>query len=69
MMQYSIEPRARKHVKGYGFSSFGRSFSNACRKQLLDAGLDALKNASKKVVHKTAEFIENESVEKICKIC
>ena len=22
MMQYSIEPRTRKHVKGYGFLSF-----------------------------------------------
>ena len=43
-MHYSIESRARKYVKGYGFSSF----AGDRRKQLLDIGLDALKNASKK---------------------
>ena len=48
MMRYSIEPRTRKYVKGYGFLSFERE----CRKQLLDTGLDAVKTASKKVVHK-----------------
>ena len=35
--------------KGYGFLSFARKY----KKQLLDAGLDSLKTASKKVVHKT----------------
>ena len=48
MQRYSIEPRTRKYVKGYGFLSFEREF----RKQLLDTGLDAVKTASKKVVHK-----------------
>ena len=38
MMQYSIEPRTRKHVKGYRFFSFSGKY----RKQLLDTGLDAL---------------------------
>ena len=28
-------------------------------KQLLDAGLDSLKTASKKVVHKACEFLRN----------
>ena len=36
MMQYSIEPRTRKYVKGYGILSFTRKY----RKQLLDTGLD-----------------------------
>ena len=49
--QCSIEPRTRKYVKVYGFLSFARSFSNRYKKQLLDEGLDALKYASKKVVH------------------
>ena len=51
MTQYSIEPRRRKYVKGYGFLSFARKY----RKQLLDTGLDAPKTASKKLVHKAAE--------------
>ena len=51
MTRYSIEPRIRKYVIGYGFPSFARKY----KKQLLDAGLDA----SKKVVHKAGEFIGN----------
>ena len=43
MMQYSNEPRTRKHVKGYGFLSFARKY----KKQLLDTGLDAVKTAVK----------------------
>ena len=45
--------------KGYGFLSFARNLSNKYGKQLMDtatkAGLDALKTASEKVIHKTAE--------------
>ena len=48
---YSIEPRAGKYVKGYGFLSFARKYEI----QLLDTRLDALKTASKKVFHKAAE--------------
>ena len=51
MRRYSIEPRRRKYVKGYGFLSFARKY----KKQLLDRGIDALETASKKVVHKTGE--------------
>ena len=53
MRRYSIEPRTKKYVKGYGFSSFAKKY----KKQFLDARLDALKTASKKVVHKTGEFL------------
>ena len=42
MMQYSIEPRTRKNVKGYGFLSFATKYE----KQLLDKGLDASKKSS-----------------------
>ena len=49
MTRYSIEPiKKTKHVKGYGFLSFLRKY----RKQLLNTGLDAVKIASKEVVHK-----------------
>ena len=51
MTRYSIEPRTRKYVKGYGFLSFARNLSIKCRKHLLDTGLDALKNGSKNVAH------------------
>ena len=44
MTRYFIEPRTRKYVKGYGFSSFARKY----RKQLFDTGLDPLKTAPKK---------------------
>ena len=27
-MHYSIEPRERRHVKGYGFMPFARNFGN-----------------------------------------
>ena len=47
MASYSIEPRTRKYVKGYGFLSFARDLSNKYGKQLLDTTLDALKTASK----------------------
>ena len=48
MRRYSIEPRTRKYVKGYGFLSFAKIFYNKYKKQLLDAGPDSLKTASKK---------------------
>ena len=59
MIRYSIDLRARKYVKRYGFLAFGRNLSNIYGTNLLDTstkrGLDALKTASKKVVYKTAE--------------
>ena len=53
MVRYSTELRARKYVKGYECLSFARNLSNTYKKQLLDAGLDPLKTASKNVDHKT----------------
>ena len=54
MMRYSIEPRFRKYVKGYGFLSFPKKFGNKYGKKLMDtgtkAGMDAAKIASKKVL-------------------
>ena len=51
MARYSIEPRTRKYDKGYGFLPFEKKQE----KQLLETGLDASKN----VVHKAGEFLEN----------
>ena len=63
MQQYSIEPRTKKYVKGYGFLSFAGKY----KKQLLDTGLDSLKTASKKVFHKAGEFLGNKIADTITK--
>ena len=53
-MRYSIEPKFRKYVKGYGFLSFARKFNNKYGKKLIDTatktGMDAANSASKRVV-------------------
>ena len=67
MVHYSIEPRTRKCVKGYGFLSFSRNLSNKHRKQLLDTGLDSLKTSSKRVVHKTSEFLGDKMAHAVTK--
>ena len=58
-MRYSLEPKYRKYVQGYGFLLFVRSFRNKYGKKLMDTatktGIDAAKTASKRVVQKTAE--------------
>ena len=62
-MRYSIEPRDRIYVKGYGFLSFaknmGKSLSNKYGQKLLDSAkkstTDAIKIASKRAIQKTAE--------------
>ena len=46
-MQYSIEPRTRKYVKGCGFLSFSGNLYNKYGKYLLDTGLYFSKTASK----------------------
>ena len=62
-MRYSIEPRDRIYVKGYGFSSFAKNMvktlSNKYCQKLLDSAkkstTDAIKIASKRTIQKTAE--------------
>ena len=62
-MRYSIEPRDRIYVKGYGFLSFaknmGKSLSNKYGQKLLDnakkSTTDVIKTASKRAIQKTAE--------------
>ena len=61
-MRYSIEPRDRVCVKGFGFLSFaksiGKNLSNKCGQKLLDSAkkftTDAIKTASKKEMKKIA---------------
>ena len=62
MQRHSIEPRTKKYVKEYGFSSFERKY-----KKLLDTGLDYLKIASQKVVHKANKFLGNKITDAVTK--
>ena len=69
-MRYSIEPRERRYVKGYGFLSFAKSIgthaakvakslSNKYSQKIVDtankSATDAIKTASKRTIQKTAE--------------
>ena len=79
-MRYSIEPRDRIYVKGYGFLSFaknmGKSLSNKYGQKLLDSAkkstTDAIKTASKRAIQKTAEatgdLIGNKIANKITRL-
>ena len=76
-MRYSIEPRDRIYVKGYGFLSFakniGKNLSNKYGQKFFDIAKnfanEAIKIASKKAVQKTAEatgdLIGNKIADKI----
>ena len=67
-MRYSIEPRDRRYVKGFGFLSFakniGRYLSNKYSQKLVDSPIksgatklatDAIKTVSKRAIQKTLE--------------
>ena len=62
-MRYSIEPKDRIYVKGYGFLSFaknmGKHLSNKYSQKPLDSAkkstMDAIKTTSKRAIQKTAE--------------
>ena len=72
-MRYSIDPRKRIYVKGYGFMSFVRNFSDKYSKSLIDKGIDVsktfAKSAGKRILKKSAEatgdLIGNKIADKI----
>ena len=79
-MRYSIEPRDRIYVKGYGFLSFakniGKSLTNKYGQKLLDSAkkstTDTMKTASKEQFIKTAEetgdLIGNKTADKVTSV-
>ena len=79
-MRYSIEPRDRTYVKGYGFLSFaknmGTHLSNKYGQKLLDSAkkstTNAIKTASKRAIQKTTEatgdLIGNKIADKITSV-
>ena len=52
-MRYSIEPRERRYIKGYGFLSFARNFGNKYGKKLMNTatktGTNFISKYSKKL--------------------
>ena len=64
-MRYSIEPKDRIYVEGYGFLSFakniGKNWSNKYGQKLFGSAkkpaADAINTASEKVIQKSAEAI------------
>ena len=79
-MRYSIEPRDRIYVKGYGFLSFaknmGKSLSNKYGQKRLDSAkkskTDVIKTALKREIQKTAEatgdLLDNKIADKITSV-
>ena len=61
-MSYSIEPKSRIYVKGYGFcslaKSIGKNLSVNYNQKLLDSvkksGADAIKNTLKRAIQKNS---------------
>ena len=54
-MRYSIEPRERRYVKGYGFMSFARNFNDKYSKSLMDLSKTFAKTAGEKILEETAK--------------
>ena len=46
-MRYSLEPKYRRYVKGYGFLSFGRKFGDKYGKKLMNTATKTGMNAAK----------------------
>ena len=68
-MRYSIEPRERRFVKGYGFMSFARNFNDKYSKSLMDLSKTFAKSTGKKILKETAkatgDLIGNKFADKI----
>ena len=47
-MRYSIKPRERRYVKGYGFLSFARNFGNKYGKILMNTAIKTGTNFNSK---------------------
>ena len=79
-MRYSIKPRDRIYVKGYGFMSFtkniDKNLSNKYSQKIIDttkkSATNAIKTASQRAIQKTAEatgdLIGNKIADKITSI-
>ena len=68
-MRYSIEPRERRFLKGYGFMSFARNFNDKYSKSLMNASKKFAKIAGKEILKETrkatGDLIVNKIADKI----
>ena len=72
-MRYSVEPRDRINLKGYGFLSFAKNMNNKHSQKIFDttknSTTDAMVTAPKRAIQKTAEatgfLIGNKIADKI----
>ena len=55
-MRYSIEPRERRYIKGYGFLSFARNFGNKYGKKLMNTAIKTGANFNKKYGKKLTDI-------------
>ena len=79
-MRYSVEPRDRIYVKGYGFLPFakniGKNLRNKYSQKIIDtakkSATDAIKTASQRAIQKTAKatggLVGNKIADKITSI-
>ena len=54
-MRYSIEPKDRRYVKGYGFLSFAKNFGNKYGKKLVNTAIKTGTNFNSKYGKKLTE--------------
>ena len=54
-MRYSIEPKERRYVKGYGFLSFAKTFGNRYGKKLMNTAIKTGTNFNSKYAKKLTE--------------
>ena len=57
-MRYSIEPRERRYVKGYGFMSSARNINDKYSKSLMDLSKTFAKTAGKKYLKKQQKQLD-----------
>ena len=61
-MRYSLEPRDRIYVKGYGFMSFARSMSNKYGKKLVDTAKKSATDAIKLLLKEQYKKLQKQLV-------
>ena len=79
-MRYSIQPRDRVYVKGYGYlffaknmskslsNKYGQKFLDSAKKSTTDAIKTALKRAIQKTAEATGDLIGNKIADKITSV-
>ena len=57
-MRYSMEPRERRYIKGYGFLSFAKTFSKRYGKNLINAAIKTGTNFNSKYGKKLTDTVK-----------